>query len=133
MASAFGNDTIYLYWKSINYQWPIVVNETLCFYASHLYAFDKMSGELLWQKSLDTIVTTMLADNYTFYYGTRDSNIFGVITRDRPEPPLSSPSFVTTRASSPAPSPAYRLDGRRLSSLSRYSPSAAHEVQEPAY
>ena len=86
VASAFGNDTIYLYWKSINYQWPIIVNQTLCFYASHLYAFDKMSGELLWQKSLDTIVTTMLADNDTFYYGTRDGTIFGGITRDQPEP-----------------------------------------------
>jgi len=79
------SDTVYVYYLDITYDLPIVLNKTVCNYSSTLYAFDKASGESLWQKSLDTIVTSMETNNDALYYATRDGKIFGGITRDKPE------------------------------------------------
>ncbi|MGA9139565.1 MAG: winged helix-turn-helix transcriptional regulator [Methanocella sp.] len=80
------SDTIYVYYLDISYDLPITWGESHCNYSSALCAFDKASGESLWQKSLDTIVTSMETVDDTLYYSTRDGKIFGGISRDKPEP-----------------------------------------------
>jgi predicted transcriptional regulator len=93
--SAPGSDTEYLYWKWINYEWPVIVDRTVCVYISQLYALDKKSGQLRWQKQMDALVTSMTTANDTLYYGTEDGTVFGSFTSSQSEPAKAVAVAVT--------------------------------------
>ena len=87
-------DTVYVSYFDADYDWPIVINESRCNYSSTILAFDKADGRLLWQKPLDSFVTSMTVNNDTLYYGTQGGNVSGGITRDRSEPPPIAPAII---------------------------------------
>jgi len=87
------SDTLYVYDFEAIYEPPLVINKSHFNYSSVISAFDKADGRLLCQKPLDVLVTSMVVNNDTLYYGTRDGNVSGGITRDRSE--LPPPVLVT--------------------------------------
>ncbi len=89
------NDTVYAYVFDVEYERPTIINRSWCLYSSALCAINKADGKLLWLKSLDALVTSMAANRDTLYYGTRDGNVTGGITRDRPELPPPAATTVT--------------------------------------
>lgn len=70
-----GNDAVYVNYQAATYEWPIVLNESRCAYASTLYALDKKNGTVIWQKPLDSLAISMAVNNSTVYYGTNDGKI----------------------------------------------------------
>jgi len=68
-------DIVYVNFQAANYEWPIVLNESRCAYASTLYALDKKNGSVIWQKPLDSLANSMAVNNSTVYYGTNDGKI----------------------------------------------------------
>lgn len=66
---------VYVYFRTMKYDTPVVLNQSKYTYASTLYALDN-DGKLIWQKPMDSFVTTMAANNSTIYYSTGDGKIY---------------------------------------------------------
>lgn len=70
------NDILYVIYGAANYEWPVVINQSKCAYASEIYALDNKNGKLLWEKPLDSRIHSVAANNSTIYYGTQDGKVF---------------------------------------------------------
>ena len=70
------NNVLYVIYGAANYEWPIVINQSKCAYASEIYALDNKNGKLLWEKPLDSRIYSVATNNSTIYYGTQDGKVF---------------------------------------------------------
>lgn len=66
--------TLYINFKSMRYEWPVVFGKTQCLYTSGIYALDT-SGFVVCQKPVGSIITAMAVNNSTIYYSTGDGGI----------------------------------------------------------
>lgn len=71
-----GNGVAYVEYQVANYEWPLVINRPRCVYAIEIYALDKKSGALLWEKPAGSKITSADANNSSIFYGTRDGKVF---------------------------------------------------------
>ncbi|MDI6897236.1 winged helix-turn-helix transcriptional regulator [Methanocella conradii] len=63
-----GNGMVYAYFRSVNYESPVVFNKTRCAYVSGIYAFDR-NGTLCWSRRIGPDVSHLsVAGNGTVYY-----------------------------------------------------------------
>ncbi len=72
---ARGTDTLYLNYYAFNWQYPVINNKTTCLYANSLYAIAD-NGTLLWEKPLNSLVTSMAVNNSTLFYSTRNGGFY---------------------------------------------------------
>jgi Uncharacterized protein conserved in archaea len=71
-----GTDIVYVSFRSTTYEAPIILDRSRATYSSGIYALDS-SGKPVWQKQLNSPVTSTAANNTTIYYSTADGRIFG--------------------------------------------------------
>jgi predicted transcriptional regulator len=69
-----GNNIVYVYYQTENYDNPIVLGESKCAYFSALYAFS-LNGTLLWSKPIPLIQPIGITNNGTMFYKTPDGKI----------------------------------------------------------
>ena len=69
-----GKDITYVVFSSLNYESPLVVNQSKFVYSSGIYALDK-DGKLVWSKPLDSFVTSASVNGSIIYYTTGDGKI----------------------------------------------------------
>jgi predicted transcriptional regulator len=65
---------VYVSYWAYNYQYPFIFNQSKCVYGGGLYALSN-NGTLLWEKSIDSTVTAIAANNSTVYYSTENGNL----------------------------------------------------------
>lgn len=70
-----GDDLAYISFRSINYEYPIKLNESKCVYSAGIYALDK-KGSLVWYKPIDTYAHVIVTGNNTILYDTSDGKVF---------------------------------------------------------
>lgn len=70
-----GDNIVYASFYDATYEYPVIFNRSQCVLSSSIYAFDK-NGSLVWSKPVDSIVTSMAANNSTVYVGTNGGNLF---------------------------------------------------------
>lgn len=68
------DDTLYINFKSVRHEWPVILGESQCMYTSGICALDT-SGFVVCQKPVGSVVTAMTVNNSTVYYGTGDGGI----------------------------------------------------------
>jgi hypothetical protein len=67
-------DRVYVEFHSASYQAPIVLGKSECVYTSGIFVVG-VSGNILSRQQLSTIVTSMIVNNGTAYFGTGDGRI----------------------------------------------------------
>jgi predicted transcriptional regulator len=65
---------VYVSYWAYNYQYPFFFNQSKCVYGGGLYALSN-NGTLLWEKSIDSMVMAIAANNSTVYYSTENGNL----------------------------------------------------------
>jgi len=69
-----GNDRMYVSYWAYNYEYPVIYNSSKCVYAGAIYAIGS-DGQLLWNSSTDSYVTSLGEKNGTVYYKTRSGRM----------------------------------------------------------